>query len=396
MYSTYTTMDDTNPILTERVTYLALRDVFKGTFAEIRQRKVIQNTIHRHKKVKSVAELLEKYDQNAIYETMQLLLADGVFASPRKAKARFPDLFESSLDFPAKTSDLKLEAVRDEVNTSDGTAHRDDGYLSADDLGYDAITERPSSPTSSPASSRFTKPHLPVSFPFASQHKLLVHLQQLLETACYEHAVRTMPQTLQRRGWDCAEAAELNRWVELISQNPTRLYTKRTKKSLAETFEAISDVRHTAVHRLPVRAGAVADFFRQAEGFVSILGKTTTADSITHMRQEVEGTVEKLERDIRRVRARANMTLQKIEVRREELRRLEKETIADMQRADLECQIIAAKSIEVTLTLPEPGVAAAPSAEGGTMSDIGDGPDPADNEELDGYESIEVVEYDVD
>ncbi|KAI6747502.1 hypothetical protein HG530_015882 [Fusarium avenaceum] len=44
---------------------------------------------------------------------------------------------------------------------------------------------------------------------FKSQHKLMGYLQHYLVGVCYEFGKQTMPEVLEKHGWDCTEAAQL-------------------------------------------------------------------------------------------------------------------------------------------------------------------------------------------
>ncbi|KAK7957312.1 uncharacterized protein PG986_006534 [Apiospora aurea] len=203
--------------------------------------------------------------------------------------------------------------------------------------------------------SAMAKKLFPVHLPFKSQHQLLVHLQQLLERSCCDFAAQERPQYLQQQGWDCAEA--------VLSKRPTSLKGKKSAKPLEQLFTSITNIRHTAVHRNRISAAAVEDFFRDAEAFTALLGDTKATETIARMRQELQMTIEELERNTKAVDSKLDRTMHEIGAKREELRRLEKEALDDVQRENGECQGIAARSIKTVIAPLKPLSEASPVAE---------------------------------
>lgn len=121
--------------------------------------------------------------------------------------------------------------------------------------------------------------------PSRTQHKLLVQLQSVLEAACYEFGKRTMPDTLRRHGWDSAESLELNRCTRVIQQWQFSDVCP-TNKPRDELFRSISNIRHTAVHRLRVSVDAIEQFFTDAETLLLLLGDDLRRSEIAMLRQE--------------------------------------------------------------------------------------------------------------
>jgi hypothetical protein len=114
----------------------------------------------------------------------------------------------------------------------------------------------------------------------------LAQLQSVLEAACYEFGKRTMPDIFRRRGWDCAEALELNRCVRELQQC-SFMSGNPTKKPLNELFRSIANIRHTAVHRRRVSLHAIRQFFTDAETLLLLFGDYGRKREIVRMWQEV-------------------------------------------------------------------------------------------------------------
>lgn len=118
-----------------------------------------------------------------------------------------------------------------------------------------------------------------------TQHKLLVQLQSVLEAACYEFGKHLMPDIFRRRGWDCAESLELNRCAREFQQWSFS-DVESANKPRDELFRSISNIRHTAVHRLRVSVDAMEQFFNDAETLLLLLGDDARRREITMLRQE--------------------------------------------------------------------------------------------------------------
>ncbi len=100
----------------ERVVYLALKNVFKGTQAEVRQQKAIHKLVTKHKKNTEVANLVREYDMDTVCNVARTLLTEQIFESTLKAKLRFPEVFDVSSAQSAEREASEAEAARNEAN----------------------------------------------------------------------------------------------------------------------------------------------------------------------------------------------------------------------------------------------------------------------------------------
>lgn len=336
-------MDANNPREEERVVYMALKDVFKDTLAQIRKPKPIRNVISRHRQVAKVADLIKRYDATKIYDTTRRLLVDGVFASAEKARTRFPSPMELPPVVPAEEAAPEVKAAQD---------------------GRDALSdsEVAGERLSAPMASQFWQPikalamakqPFSVHLPFPSQHKLMVHLQDLLERACYGFATKYLPHQVQQLGCDCPEAKELHHWLELLSKKSTVLQVKSSKKPPDLLCRSVSNIRHTAVHRLRITAAAVENLILDAEDFAELLGDTATAQAIALIKLEVQGTVKELAENTRHAHQKLDDTMHDIRSQREELQKRQKLAMDELQRENSEYQSLAARSINSVIPLPE-------------------------------------------
>ena len=80
-------------------------------------------------------------------------------------------------------------------------------------------------------------------------------VQCVLEAICFDYGKTRLPHIVERKGWECAESVELNRWVYVFLSNqnlfsPTQV--RSLGKTLADLLSTIAQLRHTAVHRLRI------------------------------------------------------------------------------------------------------------------------------------------------
>ncbi|KAK8059143.1 hypothetical protein PG996_009073 [Apiospora saccharicola] len=172
----------------------------------------------------------------------------------------------------------------------------------------------------------------PVRLPFPSQLKLLMHLQHLLEHACYGFATQRLPKDLQPLGCDCPEEIELNHWVDLLSRRSEVLQAKPGEKPLDRLCSSVANIRHNAVHRRHLTAAEVEIFFCDAEEFAERLGDTAATQAIALMRCEIQRTAEDLEEKAGTVSNQLHMTMQSIYAEREQLRKREDEALSKMDQ----------------------------------------------------------------
>lgn len=204
-------------------------------------------------------------------------------------------------------------------------------------------------------------PLFPIYLPLGAQHRVLVHLQSLLELACYEYGKRTMPDTLRRRAWDCAEAVELNRWTEEFRRNRHGFPgIDIVKTPFDKLLRSIANIRHTAVHRISVSAKGVEQFLLDAETFAVLLGDTKCIDQIVLLRRQAVLTIEELQRNQQFLRSKLSDTLRGIEAQREELKRLEDLAITKMEAEDIEYKMLASESIAEAVASSETSFSTAP------------------------------------
>lgn len=212
----------------------------------------------------------------------------------------------------------------------------------------------------------------PIYLPLGAQHRLFVHVQNMLEQACYEYGSRKLPDLMHSRGWDCPEAGELNLWAGEFSRRLSS-FDKRPSVGvpLRELFLSIANIRHTAVHRVRVHAKAVEKFLNDAERLMVLLEHTEYREKISKLRRDAGAAFGELGRNKHLLRARLDDTLQNISEQRKKLDVFEQTAIDEMAREDREYQLLAEKCVEAAIAPSEASFSTAFDAlkDGGTTYD---------------------------
>jgi hypothetical protein len=235
-------------------------------------------------------------------------------------------------------------------------------------------------PEKSASKAPFHIPSLfPVYLPFATQHFLLAKVQTILERACFDFGQQTIPDIMQKNGWDCPESAELNLWAsELLKRQEVFHKRKDMGQPLENLFRSIADIRHAAVHRVRVSARGLEQFMLDAESLATLLDHSSSLTILTKFRRDMQMAIEELERNKHVLSSKLDETRKSIAAQREELDRLEKAAVSEMIREDGDYQQFAGKKLLQGITPEEVTDLSAAPTERGTDSDIED-TESADN-----------------
>ncbi|KFH44854.1 hypothetical protein ACRE_043130 [Hapsidospora chrysogenum ATCC 11550] len=175
-----------------------------------------------------------------------------------------------------------------------------------------------------------------------------------MERACYDYAKQKIPAVLSERQFDCAEAVELNRWTnELMKRTSMMGGLDLSNTSIEDILRSVTNIRHTAVHRLRVSAKAIEQFLLDAETLSTLFGIKVHIDEISRLRRSFQASIEELERNKHFLQSRLDEALQKIADQRAELQRMEEIAVSNMIKEDHEYQVIAGKAIEDSITVSD-------------------------------------------
>ncbi|KAF1833865.1 hypothetical protein BDW02DRAFT_648068 [Decorospora gaudefroyi] len=304
------------PPLTDQLVYLALKEIFSGNEIQPSTLKKIRKRIEKHEADFRIGTLIRNYGVESITQVAKGLLEDQVFGSRAIAKARFPELFPtflSSQTNPPPTSEAKIKTSSTAAiqptdsepriaTTSLTTAQRAEVYSPEELLGIGERLKirKEKEKTETIGAGLQAELFDSISLPLWDQHRILVRVQYALEKACFTFAQKRLAGVLQREGWDCAEAVELNRWpkVLLTYQAECNLNdVSHDAKPLSSLLDSIVQLRHNAVHRVRLSSGELLQHITDAGYLAQLLQDGGCSKLMSTIRQRTQDAIEKLVRN---------------------------------------------------------------------------------------------------
>ena len=191
----------------------------------------------------------------------------------------------------------------------------------------------------------------PSYMPYNAQHIILTTVQQVLEECCFDFATTCIPSVLQKKQWDCPAAVELTQWTRLFRTGKGKLlhHTFPTKLGTTEAqrlLEAASELRHTAVHRLPTTAREISKLLESALKLAKVLGDDLRAAQLEELWSEVNGKIEAMELNKNVLEDTVSNELQKLQQKREELDKIEAEVMQGMLKDDMDNKALIGRLLE--------------------------------------------------
>ena len=352
------TSDMTNPDDSRRV-YLLCRPIFSGNNAHIRRHKKIKELLNKSKE--PLRPLLEDIGEERLIEIVRSLLECRIFASELRAKVEFPDLFRPSPSRDAQRQASEIDAARSTAEALDEIASRNGGEedvdVSADEdieeaLGtIEDLEPQPSVPMKKQALGDKIPSLYPSYLPYQTQHLILNMAQQVLEECCFDFATTSMSSILKQKKWECSSAVELTKWIKIFRKKEGKVHLpplppEIDSDTLGVILAKVSDLRHTAVHRLPTTAKGISRLLEHAVKFAQILQDTVRAAQLDDMRSALDSQIQAMELNKNALEDMATVELLEIQRQREELDRREAALIDGMLKDDLENKALVGQLLE--------------------------------------------------
>ena len=356
-----------------------VRGIFEGVSIQA-QKKTVQRRIQEHQHKPDIRKLITHYGLDNVCRVSLNLLKRGAFqpalvaTNPSTASSQgslqpnhTPLLVEETTPAPCggdtsigeripsdrlKEHDMKTEGTHQDPSTfytfSDlrssieliqivGTkafdGDQDDKFLKADHAMLSLF---------------------PLYLEFGLQHSLLTTAQRILEKSLYEFGSRVLAETVQERGWDCAQCVELNDWAKILRTRPELLPKARIEelnKPLQKLLDSIVQIRHTAVHRQKITANVIELFLADAECFTRILDDDTCSRELANIRQEVSGLVQGLAQQQKSTQERLLEIASNRKSQQTKLQLLEHEAVAQVLHEAQEHKCIMASSFQQATSL---------------------------------------------
>ena len=199
----------------------------------------------------------------------------------------------------------------------------------------------------------------PVYLPYFAQHELLVEVQAVLEDIGYDFGKAKMKDAVEREGWDCAQSVELNKWMPLLFSNQHHFLPNslgRRGQRLPKLMKSVSEIRHTAVHRLRVTTGRLEELVADGETLARLLCDDGRIQTLERLRRELQLKSDDLKRNKDLLESKLNSKLKIIADQRAELDRLEQLAVEEMLVEDREYRGLAGPNLKQAICSPDTAV----------------------------------------
>ncbi|EWY79389.1 hypothetical protein FOYG_17437 [Fusarium oxysporum NRRL 32931] len=136
-----------------------------------------------------------------------------------------------------------------------------------------------------------------LQLPLKSQHMLVCYLQQYLEGICYEFGKKAMLEALEKHGWDCAEAAQLESWMEEFIRRAIYFKDVIDEEAAVGLFRSVADIQRAAVCRVRIDPAGIKKFLLDAVRLTQILRVGDSHMVMDVFRTDIERTLDRLRED---------------------------------------------------------------------------------------------------
>ncbi|KAL8975309.1 MAG: hypothetical protein Q9197_000477 [Variospora fuerteventurae] len=143
---------------------------------------------------------------------------------------------------------------------------------------------------------------------------------------------------MEARKWKEAESIELTQWIKRFSKHakslPLSAFDRVPGKSITEVLFGTSNLRHSAVHRLPTSAAGILNMLSAAIDFAEALKDSKRAERVVKIRTQLEASVQEVVQHQNLLECKLTAQFEDIARRRAELDELERSSIEEMLETD--------------------------------------------------------------
>ena len=138
-----------------------------------------------------------------------------------------------------------------------------------------------------------------IRLPFKYQHRILVKVQSLLETCCFDFGNEKTPHLMNQQNWHDAESIELARWIQAYTDNMNNL-SLGDRKILPSKFpvkihDGLAKLRRSTVQRISIDMAEMFGIFEAAVEFARLLNGSKGAARILEIKQNFQSTRNELD-----------------------------------------------------------------------------------------------------
>lgn len=188
----------------------------------------------------------------------------------------------------------------------------------------------------------------PSYLPYEIQHLILNTAQRVLEECCFEFAMASLPSVLQQKKWDCPAAVELTQWVKVFRAEKGLLCqgSDLSTQKASQLLTTISNLRHTAVHRVRTTAKGVSMLLGSAIKLAQILQDSLRSSQLEELRTDVDHQIRAMELNKNVLEDIASHEIREIQHERERLDNMEAELIHGMLKDDMNNKALVGQVLE--------------------------------------------------
>lgn len=125
--------------------------------------------------------------------------------------------------------------------------------------------------------------------PYKVQHRVLTAIQNLLEEACYDFAVKWLPHVLEEMNWTCSEAVEMAKWKTVLSGPlPEGSITLSGRYSINHRLGEAVRIRNITQHREPCDNNSIRKMISSAQNLVEIFSDHDRVNRLGRLRDEID------------------------------------------------------------------------------------------------------------
>lgn len=155
---------------------------------------------------------------------------------------------------------------------------------------------------------------------------------------------------LQKRGWDCAAACELTKWLHIVREHVKHLPNGYTavegRASLYHVIQNVSKLRHAAVHRLHLTPQEFLDQIQSAHMLTEVLHDDKTLKKLQDLYVNVDTQSKRMEGSAKVMEQRMCSTLTEIRRQKSILEAREKELLSYCELKKIEITNAAGQALE--------------------------------------------------
>ncbi|KAL7758405.1 hypothetical protein ACKLNR_012932 [Fusarium oxysporum f. sp. zingiberi] len=357
----------------------------------------IKSVITKRQDKEGIKQVVDQLNRQALVKAIKRLLKEGVFQDPSKAKLRFPHLFpdttvEEKLEDPPSQGNVDRDTSseqapgrtkidwgeqfsigrcprgenEDEVNKEDSTSvARMTKSHAAEEESHHAGPEDEEAITSTELTQTEERVNWPglhgsgsqqsdrcssddqeaLQLPFKSQHMLVGYLQQYLEGICYEFGKKNMLEALDKHGWDCAEAAQLESWMEEFIRRAIYFKDVIDEEAAVGLFRSVADIQHVAICRVRIDLAGIKKFLLDTVRLTQILRVGDSHMVMDLFRTDIKRTLDNLREDKDFLKSQLRVRLCQFRHQREVIDAQEKLALSEIDKDIGECQAKAGTQV---------------------------------------------------